>query len=270
MAKIDWHVLPCLYVMFVLASLRSRCINIGNAAILGLKKVLHSQTGTEYNAALTFPPLGGLRTTRWFLFMFESGLSPGELLRLEAQKRFGLFLSFATLRVYEEEQEFVPSKLVDDWETLPATRALNGAMFWLQDHYWRMYVPWTGRHSLHEIRTTAGYAYFAPTIIKTHGHDGTIIVQYGSLFLVASGCYSAMPLLVCWFSMNLGGHPWQTGFGNIGGIISTYSFLTKHAPRCRKGYIVSLSFLWNIDLQELSQDKLEYMGDLTPTFRSVY
>lgn len=24
MAKIDWHVLPCLYVMFVLASLRSR------------------------------------------------------------------------------------------------------------------------------------------------------------------------------------------------------------------------------------------------------
>lgn len=31
-------------------------INIGNAAILGLKKVLHSQTGTEYNAALTFPP----------------------------------------------------------------------------------------------------------------------------------------------------------------------------------------------------------------------
>ncbi|KAH1560357.1 hypothetical protein KXX17_005604 [Aspergillus fumigatus] len=43
MAKIDWHVLPCF-------------INIGNAAILGLKKVLHSQTGTEYNAALTFPP----------------------------------------------------------------------------------------------------------------------------------------------------------------------------------------------------------------------
>lgn len=46
-------------------------------------------------------------------------------------------------------------------------------------------------------------------------------VQYGALFLVTSGCYSAMPVLVCWFAMNLGGHrrrsigtAWQIGFGN--------------------------------------------------------
>lgn len=46
-------------------------------------------------------------------------------------------------------------------------------------------------------------------------------VEYGALFLVTSGCYSAMPVVVCWFAMNLGGHrrrsigtAWQVGFGN--------------------------------------------------------
>lgn len=44
--------------------------------------------------------------------------------------------------------------------------------------------------------------------------------QYAALFLVAMGSYSAMPVIVCWFNMNLGGHhrravgtAWQIGFG---------------------------------------------------------
>ncbi|KAJ4357778.1 High-affinity nicotinic acid transporter [Didymosphaeria variabile] len=48
-------------------------------------------------------------------------------------------------------------------------------------------------------------------------------LQYAALFLVAMGCYTAMPVIVCWFNMNLGGHhrraigsAWQVGFGNIG------------------------------------------------------
>ncbi|KAB8260831.1 putative MFS transporter [Aspergillus pseudonomiae] len=75
-------------------------------------------------------------------------------------------------------------------------------------------------------------------------------VQYGALFMVTSGCYSAMPVIVCWFAMNLAGHrrrsvgtAWQIGFGNIGGIISTYAFLKKDAPEYRPGYIISVSFL---------------------------
>jgi peptidoglycan/LPS O-acetylase OafA/YrhL len=40
-------------------------------------------------------------------------------------------------------------------------------------------------------------------LLNVHDHH---TVQYGALFLVASGCYSAMPVLLCWFSMNLGGH----------------------------------------------------------------
>lgn len=75
-------------------------------------------------------------------------------------------------------------------------------------------------------------------------------VQYGALFLVAMGGFSAMSVMVCWFSMNLGGHhrrsvgvAWQIAFGNIGGIIATYSFLPTDAPRYKKGYSISLAFV---------------------------
>ncbi|KAG9232513.1 major facilitator superfamily domain-containing protein [Amylocarpus encephaloides] len=80
-------------------------------------------------------------------------------------------------------------------------------------------------------------------------HDN-LHVQYAGLFLVAMGAYSAMPVIVCWFNMNLGGHhrrsvgsAWQVGFGNIGGIIATYAFLQKDSPRYTKGYAICLAFL---------------------------
>lgn len=48
-------------------------------------------------------------------------------------------------------------------------------------------------------------------------HDN-LSVQYGALFLVVMGTYSAMPVQVCWFNMNLAGHhrraigsAWQIG-----------------------------------------------------------
>jgi predicted MFS family arabinose efflux permease len=123
-----------------------------------------------------------------------------------------------------------------------------------------------------------GYAYFAPTIIKTYGYSniGTQLhsvppwaaafgfsmlvavlsdrmrhrflfamvpifiaiagfailmtvhhdnhTEYAALFLITSGTYSAMPVIVCWFNCNLGGHHrravgsgFQIGAGNIGG-----------------------------------------------------
>ncbi len=74
-------------------------------------------------------------------------------------------------------------------------------------------------------------------------------LQYGALFLVTMGTYSAMPVIVCWFNMNLGGHhrrsvgsAWQIGFGNVGGIIATYSFLQKDAPGYRPGYSICIAF----------------------------
>ncbi len=75
-------------------------------------------------------------------------------------------------------------------------------------------------------------------------------VEYAGLFLVAMGAYSAMPVIVCWFNMNLGGHhrrsigsAWQVGFGNIGGIIATYAFIQKDAPEYIMGYGICLGFL---------------------------
>lgn len=150
-----------------------------------------------------------------------------------------------------------------------------------------------------------GYAYFAPSIIKTYGYSAiqtqlhsvppwaaafgfsmlvaafsdslrhrflfTLIpiaisitgfailltthynhhVEYGALFLVTSGTYAAMPIIVCWFSMNLGGHhrravgsAWQIGFGNIGGIIATYSFQSGDAKTFyHRGYSICLGFI---------------------------
>jgi MFS family permease len=75
-------------------------------------------------------------------------------------------------------------------------------------------------------------------------------LEYAGLFLIAMGAYSAMPVIVCWFNMNLGGHhrravgtAWQVGFGNIGGIIATYAFLSTDAPYYKKGYSICISFL---------------------------
>lgn len=80
-------------------------------------------------------------------------------------------------------------------------------------------------------------------------HD-RVATQYAALFLVCMGTYSAMPVIVCWFNMNLGGHhrravgsAWQVGFGNIGGIVATYSFLSRDAPDYRPGHAICIGFI---------------------------
>lgn len=62
----------------------------------------------------------------------------------------------------------------------------------------------------------AGFA----VLFTIHGVENRNIL-YGALFLVTCGAYSAMPVIVCWYVMNLGGHKrrsvgtaWQIGFGN--------------------------------------------------------
>ena len=56
-----------------------------------------------------------------------------------------------------------------------------------------------------------GYAIFCICIaiagfgilISVHNN---LDVQYAALFMVTMGTYSAMPVIVCWYNMNLGGH----------------------------------------------------------------
>ncbi|PCG90302.1 hypothetical protein PENOC_102770 [Penicillium occitanis (nom. inval.)] len=143
-----------------------------------------------------------------------------------------------------------------------------------------------------------------PSILVYYYSD--MHVEYGALFLVTSGTYSAMPVIVCWFAMNLGGHKrrsvgtaWQVGFGNIGGIIATYSFLSKDAPEYRNGFIICISFaclsavacivyllgVWHANRQKdcnaaitnsevigqlTDEDKTEDLGDLAPSYRYIY
>lgn len=82
------------------------------------------------------------------------------------------------------------------------------------------------------------------------GCKHNIQARYGGCFLAVTGLYSAMPSLICWNSLNLGGHlrksvgsAWQIGFGNIGGIIATFIFLSHDAPRYVKGISISIAFV---------------------------
>ncbi|MCJ1245141.1 hypothetical protein MMC30_002342 [Trapelia coarctata] len=87
---------------------------------------------------------------------------------------------------------------------------------------------------------------FAILLAEHYNHN----LEYAALFLVTMGTYSAMPVIVCWFNMNLGGHhrravgtAWQIGFGNIGGIIATYAFLSTDAPFFTRGYAICIGFI---------------------------
>jgi MFS family permease len=126
--------------------------------------------------------------------------------------------------------------------------------------------------------------------------------RYAACFLIACGAYTAMPLIVCWTSMNFAGHirksvatGFQIGFGNIGGIIATYVFLEKDFPEYMLGLSVGIGFsiftllvtivyflsvLRENKLKErgVIQQKWESMspqeqaeaGDLDPKFRYSY
>ncbi|KAH8198692.1 hypothetical protein TruAng_007151 [Truncatella angustata] len=133
-------------------------------------------------------------------------------------------------------------------------------------------------------------------LISVHNN---VNLEYAALFLVVMGTYGAMPIIVCWFNMNLGGHhrrsigtAWQVGFGNIGGIIATYAFLDADAPYYRKGYSIAIAFtalsgltsiVYFITLKlenkkkaksvrtvGLSDYEKSELGDLNPDFRYMY
>ena len=73
--------------------------------------------------------------------------------------------------------------------------------------------------------------------------------QYAAICLVSMGAFSAGPIIVCWYVMNLRGHTeriigtaWMISFGNSGGIVATFAFLASDAPLYRKGYDICISF----------------------------
>ncbi|KAL8804913.1 MAG: hypothetical protein Q9223_005537 [Gallowayella weberi] len=74
--------------------------------------------------------------------------------------------------------------------------------------------------------------------------------QYAGLCLVAMGAFSAGPIIICWYLMSLEGHvnrsigsAWQISFGNVGGIVATFTFLAKDAPQYHSGYSIIMAFV---------------------------
>lgn len=75
-------------------------------------------------------------------------------------------------------------------------------------------------------------------------HDN-VQVEYAGTFLITMGLFGALPTALCWYIMNLDGHfdravgsAWMIGFGNVGGIVATFSFLAADAPFYHKGYSI--------------------------------
>jgi sugar phosphate permease len=168
---------------------------------------------------------------------------------------------------------------------------------WVAAFGFSMMVAWLSDKLKHRFMFTilpicvciAGFA----ILITVHNNPN---LQYAALFLVAMGAYTAMPVIVCWFNMNLGGHhrrsvgsAWQVGFGNIGGIIAVYAFMKKDAPKYIPGYSISIAFVclsalsccmyfvlcaWQNrrrdrsvrDLSLTEHEKTE-LGDLSPEYR---
>ena len=68
-------------------------------------------------------------------------------------------------------------------------------------------------------------------------------VQYAGTFFAASGIFPLVPMGVAWNSNNIGGSlkrgvgiAMHVGFGNIGGVISAFIYLTKDGPRFIPGH----------------------------------
>lgn len=129
---------------------------------------------------------------------------------------------------------FAPT-IIGTYKYSPIQTQLHSVPPWAAAFAFAMIIAFCSDFAKHRFLFTilpicvsiAGFCIMITVHDKTH-------VEYAGLFLITMGTYSAMPVIVCWFNMNLGGHhrravgtAWQVGFGNIGGIIGPSLFRTK-------------------------------------------
>ncbi|KAF4540272.1 MFS transporter [Lasiodiplodia theobromae] len=353
--RIDFHVIPYLCVLYLLAFLDR--VNIANANVFGLSEDLGLASKNSMNTTLAgafggllasaIGKMDGVRSYRGWRWIF---ILEGLLTVVVSVIFFFVLPNFPEEAKWltEEERRYVKARLQADQGRSAAERQITlgdiGRVF-------KDPKIWVGGFMYFGLIVPAyGYAYFSPTIIKTYGYSaiqtqlhsvppwaaafglamtvayfsdktrhrflftlipiaiaiagfGILIsvhdnkeLQYAALFLVAMGCYSAMPVIVCWFNMNIGGHhrrscasAWQVGFGNIGGIIAVFAFLSKDGPEYIPGHAICIAFIclsalsctlywvlcsWSnkkrdktpTDLGLTEYEKTE-MGDLSPDYR---
>lgn len=113
---------------------------------------------------------------------------------------------------------FAPT-IIQGYNFSPIQAQLRSVPPWVASFAFSMLVAVFSDLAKHRFLFTVGplclsIAGFA-ILLNVHDH---INVQYAALFLTCMGTYSAMPVIVCWFNMNLGGHhrraigtAWQIG-----------------------------------------------------------
>lgn len=77
-------------------------------------------------------------------------------------------------------------------------------------------------------------------------HD---LMKYADTMLIFIGGQGASPLIICWSSLNLGGHlrkslgiSMDIAFGSLGGLVAFWAFVNLKASY-KQGYYISISFL---------------------------
>jgi predicted MFS family arabinose efflux permease len=136
-----------------------------------------------------------------------------------------------------------------DYDTI--TTQLISVPPWVCAFAWSMVVAWVSDRLRMRFIFAAGSMVITlislSLLMEIHDNHHA---EYGLLFLFALGIYTAMPTVLCWYNMNLSGHHRRSigsafgiSFGNIGGIVSTYAFVSSEAPYYRTGFIICLSFV---------------------------
>ncbi|KAI0481191.1 MFS general substrate transporter [Xylariaceae sp. FL0804] len=195
---------------------------------------------------------------------------------------------------------FAPT-IIATYDYGPIQTQLHSVPPWAASFAFSLVLAWASDRTRHRAAfalAPLGITIAAFAVLLHNGLSDTR-VDYAMLHLVTMGTYSVMPIVVCWFTMNLGGHhrrsigtAWQIGFGNIGGIIATYCFLGRDSPRFVPGYSICLAFVClsaassllyllsihaenrrraraatNVGLSDYEKTEL---GDLNPEFRYMY
>lgn len=162
---------------------------------------------------------------------------------------FGAFMYFGLIVPAYGYAYFSPT-IIGTYGYSPIQTQLHSVPPWAAAWAFSMIIATFSDLTRHRFLFTVG-----PILVAIAGlsilisvHNNTKL-EYAALFLVAMGAYSAMPVIICWFQQNLGGHhrraigsAWQVGFGNIGGIIAVYVFLTKDKPKYVTGYSVCIAW----------------------------
>jgi hypothetical protein len=91
-------------------------------------------------------------------------------------------------------------------------------------------------------------------MLTVHGKSH-FSVEYLGIHLIAMGALGSGACIICWVLMNQHGHVQRSigsgfliGFGNLGGIVATFTFLKKDAPNYTSGYwiLMGMSILGTV------------------------